>query len=236
MKKNISFTLVELLIVISVIIIMFSMLLPALKQTKNTAQQISCKNNLKQIGSAAMMYFTDYSEWLPFAYVTGGDKDGYCDRSVSAWYVCYTPYLNLPYYSYCGLGLNASGLSKPCIFTCPSQSFIYPATQPVSYAMLMNLASGAPVICASPLTNRPNLKDIKNLSKKLFFIDSTYPYFVKVGKIDDDTGGQPNGFFSFRHNLGSNILFFDGHCSWDKKLALIAAKNEYKGLFYPFNE
>jgi prepilin-type processing-associated H-X9-DG protein len=232
MRKT--FTIVELLVVISIIVILCSILLPALKQAGNTARQIGCKNNLKQISSAAAMYFSDYSDWLPYAYVTGGDKDGFCDRSVGAWYVCCAPYLSIPSYSYASLGSAAPGIGAPCVLSCPSQSFAYPSDAPVSFAMLMNLAAGAPVVSASPLINRPNLKNIKNLSQKLFFTDSNYPHFVKSSKIDDDTAGNPNGFFAFRHSLGSNILFFDGHCAWLRKLDMVAAKNDYTGLFYPF--
>jgi len=70
-----AFTLVELLVVISIIALLVAMLLPALSQAKEQARRTVCATHLQQSFLAVSLYTNDYREWMPYPCQTPYDNN-----------------------------------------------------------------------------------------------------------------------------------------------------------------
>jgi len=137
-----AFTLVELLVVISIIGVLVALLLPAVQAGREAARRMSCHKNMRQQGIALQNYHDQYKK-LPSGYRVkpNSPTDGMGTPNVSL-----LPYLeqndlkslagaNIPWY----LLPPAVAQTKVAVFNCPSDTGPNPGTYPFVAAM------GAPV-------------------------------------------------------------------------------------------
>jgi prepilin-type N-terminal cleavage/methylation domain-containing protein len=64
-KGRRAFTLVELLVAITIIALLAALLLPALNRGTTAGKKIQCINNQKQMAAVWLMYASDNGDWLP---------------------------------------------------------------------------------------------------------------------------------------------------------------------------
>ncbi len=103
-RSGASFTLIELLVVIAIVAFLAALLLPALRNAKESARSAACIGNLRQIGVSLHLYASEFGGWSPDQYDT----------------------FNPPYFNTWYLTLLRNGYASvpspgsPTIFLCPS--------------------------------------------------------------------------------------------------------------------
>ena len=86
-QKQNAFTLVELLVVVSIIALLIAILLPALKHVRYNAKLSECTSRLRQIGAIQLAYAVDNDSFFPEAggYRYGSNTDGVGGPETGGW-------------------------------------------------------------------------------------------------------------------------------------------------------
>jgi prepilin-type N-terminal cleavage/methylation domain-containing protein/prepilin-type processing-associated H-X9-DG protein len=120
MSRTRAFTLIELLVVMAVIAILAALVLPVISRVKASAQAVTCKNNLKQWGTATLLYAADNGDHLP--------PEGWANPPLvptqavhtNSWYVLLPQTIGLPSYYEMPWRSNSQANLGHSIWICPS--------------------------------------------------------------------------------------------------------------------
>lgn len=142
-KHDHGFTLVELLVVITIIGILIALLLPAVQAAREAARRMQCINNLKQIGLACIVHEQTHG-FLPTAgwgsLWVGEPTRGFTERQPGGWHYNILPYMELTsLHDLGGDGDQAAMTQRVATpvsaFCCPSRrrAIVYPFVIGASY-------------------------------------------------------------------------------------------------------
>ena len=118
-RRRVAFTLVELLVVIGIIALLISILLPSLNRARQSAKQVVCLSNLRQIGQASLFYAqAQNGHALPSgSWEQNADSNGNTGINLVWWpsMLLRNDYINAPQDA-----TLSDGNSGATVFMCPS--------------------------------------------------------------------------------------------------------------------
>ena len=237
-KIKFAFTLVELLVVISIIAMLLAILMPSLTKARHQAKTVICRSNLSQIHLGFEMYLQDFNrDIFPLVYIDK-DKDSNYGKF---WYFGFEP---------------ATSFSKPegqrqldrtyaklfpyiqqydSVEICPAFPYNSGLYKPKYETRWMTYGINSSISLNLTLPGRKivNFERVfKSPNNKLLFADTAMvnywqapaspsnPMFEEWHYIE--TSGEPS--VHFRHGEKANILFADGHI--DDSAAKTGSYNE----------
>jgi len=190
------FTLIELMVVVSIVVILVSLLLPALSKARASAARTLCSNKMKQIGTQVFFYSEDYRGYLP-------PYGKLFKISSIASLVYWNNYIN--YYYFQDKVIHA--LDNPSMnFTCPSD------TSPYNYQGLVNSYGFNPYIMPGfDATAAGTVQKLSTPSEIYLISDSIWTSRWSLQGYSDKWTPP---FLRLDHNHSNGMFYADGHIGY----------------------
>ena len=211
------FTLIELLVVIAIIAILAAILFPVFAKAREKARQTSCLNNMKQLSLGMLQYVQDYDErFMMCRYADGRDN---VPSPMTGANVCPTwCELIYPY------------VKNSQVYICPSDS----ATRPTTFGTVgtnrgniwsygRNYGYFAGTGGKATVNNSLTLSQFPQPAETIMLLETNgcnrggprLANWPGDGSISVDIA-MTSTYCYPRHNEGTNLAYFDGHCKWGK--------------------
>ncbi len=197
------FTLVELLTVIAIVAALAAILTPVVGKARASARSTLCMANLRQIGSAMLLYAEENHGRLPAPGEPGGSP-------ADTWIAALHPYTGASFPP--ADGPTPYAALNP-VFLCPDWGFLEPATSHplASYSMWAEGDDTSP-----DWSRQRALSQIRDPSRSLLLIEHDETAFAGSTAAWRAGGAYlsaPRAHGALRHQTFAHYLFADGHVS-----------------------
>lgn len=190
---------VELLTVVSIMLLLVALLLPALKSARNISKSAVCLSNLRQVGLSLHVYAQDYVNYFPSWIGASGDGESIWHRVLAN-----NSYIPQP------------KVGKGCILVCSAwEPQVYMNS---SYTYGLWVGPGSPPTGAVQGSSIPRLSTIYNPSNQIIAGDTVrvagtsaqrrqWYYLEKMTLAEMLSSSK---VAHLRHNNSADIVFLDG--------------------------
>jgi type II secretory pathway pseudopilin PulG len=237
-----AFTMIELLVVISIILFLVALLMPALQRVRETAKNTKCMSNLRQIAMTTFVYASDYNGFAPWDHDCASKdslfvqwKRGTQSKSnplardwypQNKWFAEYFPsgeVGKMNQVAYCPKGGVVGELGPSVSVDASSQQLQNPLPN-VSYGMNVDL--GTDFYNSNGWSDKANtpLAQVQSPAKVALWLDSnknlmyvrghsvTGRHFAKSKEIAQEPG-PVQGYQPYQYRGKVNVIFVDQHMS-----------------------
>lgn len=209
-----AFTLIELLVVIAIIAVLAGLLIPVLGQAKAKAKNTACISNLKQWGTALVLFVDENDGKLP----KDGSSSGRSTKD--AWYVDLPRVMKQPAYFELPFRTNHSKSNERSVWICPSN----PSKGSNSGKNFWHYQVNANVNGTIPSGKfSTRISSIKQPTLSVWMFDAKWnnPHIEPVG-------AHRNALHTDLHNkTGMNMAYLDGHVSFEKAGSYLNLESGY---------